>query len=275
MEKRITVETSELEDVYSILQNKGYTLDKINKEIDGEFRNHLYKGVSFPPCRFDRLKKLLDRDIEHQEIFFVNGKGITEQIKLGKNRDLAELFGILLGDGHLDKHSRDRGDRYISSYYVCVTLSTEEDKLISRTKELFRECLGEDPRVQDLNHASALNIKIYGKEVVQALEELGLKSGNKTENQVGVPSWIKDNKDFWKPCLRGLIDTDGSIYERQSGNRVVYFKNKSRPLLDDFEYLCERIGINVSRAGEDARQIAAQKQVEKFVTDIDPIKANN
>lgn len=237
MEKRIAVEKSELKLEYENLQEKGYTLDEISEEIEADFRNHLCKGTSFPPRRFDKLQKLVDQNIEHREVFFVNGKGVTKQIKLRRNKDLAELFGILLGDGHLDKHSRDRGDRYISSYYVCVTLNDEEQQLINRTKKLFRNCLDKKPKVQDLNHASAVNIKIYGKEVIEALEKLGLKSGNKTENQVEVPAWIMENRDFQRACLRGLIDTGGSIYERQTGNRVVYFKNKSIPLLEDFKFL--------------------------------------
>jgi len=116
-------------------------------------------------------------------------------------------------------------------------------------------------------------IRLYSKEVVNSLKKAGLRSGDKTENQVSVPPWIFEQEEFVVPCLRGLVDTDGSIYERKSGDIVVNFKNKSKPLLKDFKQLCSILNIETSSAGEDAVQIASQEDVQKFISRVEPLKA--
>lgn len=75
-------------------------------------------------------------------------------------------------------------------------------------------------------------------------------------------------------CLRGLVDTDGSVYRRsEDGYNIVYFKNRSLPLLEDFRELCDSIGVTTSGAGEYAVQVASQEEVERFLSKIDPIKS--
>lgn len=37
--------------------------------------------------------------------------------------------------------------------------------------------------------------------------------GSKFNQKVSVPDWIKNNKTFTTSCLRGLIETDGSVYK--------------------------------------------------------------
>lgn len=275
MERRIKVEEDILKTVYSDLKVRGFTLDEIGREIDTDFRNHLYKGTKFSKKSFEKLVSLYGKDIESREVFFVNGHGSKEKVKLTKDEELAELVGIILGGGHLERYSRDRGDRFVSNYYLSVTLHEDEEELQNRVKQMLEDCLARDPKEENLNEVNALNIKIYGKEVVEAMESIGLSAGNKVENQVSVPEWIKEDRDLTRACLRGLIDTDGSIYERKKGEKIVYFKNKSKPLLRDFSDMCNRFDIKVSRAGEYARQVAAQSHVEKFIDEIDPIKASN
>lgn len=273
MEERIQVKEENLQKVYSDLKGRGFTLDEINEEISAEFRNHLYKGTTFDEKVFEKLQKLYGKNIAHEKIFFVNGHGSKEKIGLIKNERLAELVGIILGDGHIDKHSRDRGDRFISNYYVSVTLHENEELIIQKVERLLSACLNRETKRETLKDIKAVNIKIYGKEVVEALESIDLEAGNKVEKQVSVPEWIKEERNLSKACLRGLIDTDGSIYERKEGERIVYFKNRSKPLLKDFSEMCEKFDIRVSRAGEDARQVAAQSHVERFIDLISPIKA--
>jgi len=38
------------------------------------------------------------------------------------------------------------------------------------------------------------------------------KNGSKERQQISVPSWIKNNKKYSTLCLRGLFETDGSVY---------------------------------------------------------------
>ena len=51
--------------------------------------------------------------------------------------------------------------------------------------------------------------------------------GSKIAQDVKVPTWIKERRDYVIPCLRGLIETDGSIYVDR-GYPMVMFANAFR-----------------------------------------------
>ncbi len=38
------------------------------------------------------------------------------------------------------------------------------------------------------------------------------KGGSKEKQQIAIPNWIKDDEKYLKLCLKGLFETDGSIY---------------------------------------------------------------
>lgn len=275
MNYRLSVNEEDLRNVYEELKERGYSLSQISDEIGSDFRNHLYKHTSFSEDSFRRLVFLYGDSIPSNKIWYVDGRGEVEELFLEKNRFLAEFVGMILGDGHIDSHSYDRGDRHVSSHYLSITLGSEEEKIIQRAKLLAEKCLNRSFNEEEFGHADAINLKIHGKEVVSALEGIGLSSGNKVENQVSIPQWIMNDKKFQKMCLKGLFDTDGSYYKRsEDGYRVASFKNRSRELLDRFVEICDSLNIGTSRAGQYSVQIAAQDEVKKFVEKVSPLKAS-
>ena len=92
------------------------------------------------------------------------------------------------------------------------------------------------------------------------------KTGDKVKNQVYVPLWIKKEKVWikynqleWiskiKPfviaCLRGLTDTDGSIYVDRFNKIIgIGFKNASLRLVKDFKSMCESLYIRTGKITE-------------------------
>lgn len=275
MKERISVDEEVMGEIYNELKARGFSLSEISDEIGSDFRNHLYKSTSFRPSAFQDLRSLYGKPIPSKKIKYLDGRGEVETLDLDKNRFLAEFVGMILGDGHIDKHSYDRGDRHVSSHYLCITLASYEREIIQRAKFLAKKCLERSFNEEKLSHADAVNLKIHGKMVVQAFEDIGLKSGNKVENQVGVPNWIMENREFQRKCLKGLFDTDGSYYKRsEDGYEIVYFKNKSDNLLDDFTKICNNLNIKTSKAGSNSVQVAAQEEVREFIDKISPIKAS-
>ena len=45
--------------------------------------------------------------------------------------------------------------------------------------------------------------------------------------------------------------------------------------MNDFKEMCEKLGIKCSNSGEFQVQVASQKEVEKFIKKVDPIKSEN
>ncbi|HVT01191.1 MAG TPA: hypothetical protein VHE53_03070 [Patescibacteria group bacterium] len=80
-----------------------------------------------------------------------------------------------------------------------------------------------------------VDIKINSKIVAEFMRGMGVVPNNKY-----VPDWIKTNKSFSNYCVRGLIDTEGSISfkhyksrKRESVYKQLNFRNYN-PLLMNF-----------------------------------------
>lgn len=141
---------------------------------------------------------------------------------------LAEFVGILLGDGG------------ISKYQIVVTLNSVTDREYSLyIVRLFEKLFNIVPSVNKIKKVLALNIVVSRANLVRfCVNKLGLKIGNKIKQQVDIPDWVKLNKQFSIACVRGLVDTDGSIFThryRVGGKRYGYKKldytSISKPLL--------------------------------------------
>lgn len=146
-----------------------------------------------------------------------------------KNILLAEFVGIVLGDGGLTRSQ------------CQITLHKYDDAeyaifVVDLIKGLF------DYKAMVIHRTSnALVIVITGVKFIEMMVDIGLKVGNKTVNQVGIPEWIIHDRDLLTACIRGLFDTDGGTIEhRHSIKNCVYhhfnlcFSNASEPLLTSF-----------------------------------------
>ena len=143
-----------------------------------------------------------------------------------KSKILSELIGIILGDGN------------VSNYFISITLNSKTDKEYSEwVGKVLIKLFNLIPKsvICDRN---VLQIIVYGVNLIEFIEILGLVKGNKIKQQVTVPDWIISNEGYSRSCLRGLIDTDGCVYfdKHRKGN-VLYnnicidFTNRSKPLL--------------------------------------------
>ena len=74
-------------------------------------------------------------------------------------------------------------------------------------------------------------------------ELLGWKSlGSKFRQSVDVPLWVKEDWEFSINCLRGMIETDGSIYIDR-GYPMVMFVNIIPQLIKSFEEMVSSLGF--------------------------------
>lgn len=157
------------------------------------------------------------------------------------SKNLAEFVGIVLGDGSITK------------YQVTFTFHSKDDKaysdfVINLTKKLFNVPVG----ICYDKRCKAISYIISRSELVRfCIEKLGLKKGNKVKQQVDVPNWIKQNKQYSIACTRGLIDTDGSIFTHNykvNGKLYSYkklsFTNLSKPLVIFVYKTMKNIGLN-------------------------------
>jgi len=197
-------------------------------------------------------------------------ENVEEELKLKKNNELAEMIGIALGDGSIPKNQNR----------LRVTLNkSEEPQYTQHVNDLMQKVLNKKPSIYEPKDADAIKLTISSKKLVEDLINNGLKPGDKKVNQVDVPQWIKQNKDYQKDCLRGLVDTDGSIHVHRANESIrIGFKNTSEPLMADFKEMCENNEIKTGKIypvkGENTYElhIESKKNVVKFINKIEPKK---
>lgn len=179
---------------------------------------------------------------------------ITEakQIRIPlKSKELAEFVGIILGDGSITKNQ------------IVITLHRNTDRkygkfVITLIKGLFRVPVG----IYKSKCFLADDYVISRTRLVRyCVERLGLKIGNKVKQQVDMPTWIKENKALSISALRGLVDTDGCVFDHKykvNGKKYVYkkitFSNSSLPLIDFVHSTLGLCGI-LSRRARQGKEI--------------------
>lgn len=179
-----------------------------------------------------------------------------------KSRALAEFVGIVLGDGG------------ISKYQLTITLNFKDDKnYIKFVVKLIKKLFSVNPSIYREEKKSIDNIVVSRIKLVKfCVEKLGLKIGNKIKQQIDIPNWIKRNKKFQIACIRGLVDTDGSIFTHNyKVNGKIYsykkidFSSSSYPLLNSVYLILKKLGLK-PRITRDNKKIRLEniKDVKKY-----------
>lgn len=190
---------------------------------------------------------------------------VCKDVKLpGPSAELAEFFGILLGDGSL-------GHRQVS-----ITLHRFDDKdFISYVAGLCSFLFGVQPAVLYHKNTVVSNIVISRTRLIAFLQQRGLLVGNKVKQQVGVPSWISEDSIFSRHCLRGLFDTDGCFYidKHRYKDKIYYncgmnFTNRSLPLLNFFKHRLEQHGFNPTQRTKYSVFLRKEKEIIRYFQEI-------
>ena len=151
------------------------------------------------------------------------------------NESLAEFIGVYLGDGTLSSHClRISGDRrYDSSYFEYIRKLVFD--LFNVSCKIYKDRVG-----------NAFYIVIFSKELCSFLrEKFFLKPGNKLKNNSLIPSQIIDSSSLALSCLRGLVDTDGSVTRRgrNGGEFSVSFFSANKNLLRQVKIISDKHGL--------------------------------
>jgi len=199
--------------------------------------------------------------------------GNTKQIKKSPySKKLAEIIGVILGDGSICAYKSYK----VGTYQIRIAGHSELDKdyLLYYIKPLFEKLFGVKVGVSYSKKSQCMWLIITGKNLVRLFESYGLANGNKIENNQGIPNWVQSNNEYLKECIRGLVDTDGSIYKMSNKDPKllrINFTNHCNKLLCNFFDSLWQLGYNPHKS---SRQVflSRKKEIKNFV---DIIKFHN
>lgn len=181
---------------------------------------------------------------------------IAKQIlysKLRRTNNLAELIGIILGDGNLYKHPRTENLR--------VICDSKDVYYINHITNLIEKTFNKKPAINKRKNENAIVVSIYQNNISN---RLNLPTGNKIRNNIGVPSWIISNKRYLVNCLKGLFETHGCFQEdKKNYAQYIELKNNCKKLREDVYNMLMRIGFN-PQFGRNYARLAKRDEVYKF-----------
>ncbi len=186
----------------------------------------------------------------------IHYRNIQYPVKLHKHysNKLAEFIGIMLGDGH------------ISHFQVTVTLGTKENEYVQYVSKLMNEIFNTKSRicVRKTGHQV---VYMGSVSAVKWLENMGL-THNKVKYQVDVPKWILAKDTYMKNAIRGLIDTDGSVYKLKFGVQIS-FCNSSQPLLETTRSMLIKLDFHPSKICNHKQfYLTKREDLQKFFKEI-------
>ncbi|MDP3731265.1 MAG: LAGLIDADG family homing endonuclease, partial [bacterium] len=140
------------------------------------------------------------------------------------------------GDGNLSKP----GPRAVRLRITC------DNKYPQLIKRIFKslQLLFPENKVGLVSRKEfhATDVSIYSNHL-ELLLGWSAKNGSKFIQNVSVPEWIKEKREYKINCLRGLIETDGSIYIDR-GYKMVNFTANIFKLSMDFNEMVLSLGFN-------------------------------
>jgi len=157
-----------------------------------------------------------------------------------KSALLAEFVGIVLGDGGLTQNQ------------LSITLNRTDDAGYAQfVIKLCHQLFGVHPAVYTRKDQNTLVIMISRVALIRFVTEtLGLVVGNKVKHQVAIPDWIMTKRVYQIACLRGLVDTDGSVFTHRytvKGKPYTYKKlsyaSASMPLKNGAHTIFKTLGM--------------------------------
>ncbi|PIY79050.1 MAG: hypothetical protein COY81_04800 [Candidatus Pacebacteria bacterium CG_4_10_14_0_8_um_filter_43_12] len=251
------------------LPSNAIVFDSVKQKSEAGKKGAIARNTIFPnPGTFESRRKGGLHSLKVHEL--LQDRFITKK-KLNVTKDsnkLAELIGVILGDGS------------VSKYQVRITLHNHEKTYSKHVSKLIKLVFLEEPSIGE--RKNIIDISISGKNIVTFLVKKGLFVGNKLKNNVSVPKWIKKQKNWIYSVLRGLFDTDGSIYldshyhgSKKYKSLCVAYTFYPTNLLTDAYLLLKLIGFHPTRGTKNRVMLRRREEVIQFFKKIKPANAKH
>lgn len=182
------------------------------------------------------------------------GKIKADYPVLSPGGDLAELIGVVLGDGNIQAFPRTER--------LLIFSNSNNPGFVARYARIVEEVFNKKPYVYKTKDKNCIRIGIYQKEISS---RLGVPTGARKELVLPVPEWILSNKEYIVRYLRGLYEAEGSVsHHPPTSTHKFAFSNLNQSLLKNVNDLMISLGFHPSK-GSKVVQISRKAEVEEAI----------
>jgi len=196
------------------------------------------------------------------------------------NENLAEVVGAFIGDGCLSTYNEGARRRTV----VLFTGSWKNDERYYRERiaPVIRETFGGHRKIYHRKDDNSIRYVLCDRRIIDFFVKLGMPVGLKG-NRLSIPEEILEDEKLTRACIRGIFNTDGSVYRRYSKKyasharayrnyAVIQFKMESRSVIRCLKSRLEGCGIRVNRITKvlncSVIRVTDQKSVHRFANEI-------
>ena len=142
------------------------------------------------------------------------GQIVSKTFKIPNVRTVlfAEFYGILLGDGCVYSN--------LSGFCISGNSVLDRDYIEYYVANLIFSLFGLKPNIYLSKKCKSIRCVLYSKAISKFLINYGFPVGKKKFGKPVIPKMFFSNPDMLKFCIRGINDTDGSVYP-QSNSKII------------------------------------------------------
>ena len=189
-------------------------------------------------------------------------------------KELAELVGILLGDGSIGVYKSIVNGKEKTQYRIKITLNAIKDAdYADYVSDLMQLVFGKRPIKTKRKFENTLDLCLFGRKHIELLLRIGMKLS---------PKWQRATipKQFFTPTLsklvlRGCIDTDGcvsNVYNNGIRYPRIELKICPSPMQSQLVNLLDFHGfkpqVTIMCGGEARVAICGLKKLQRWVNKI-------
>lgn len=162
---------------------------------------------------------------------------------LKKDRLLAELIGVILGDGNISEFPRTER--------LLIISNSNNAGFIKRYTNLVEKLFNKKAAVYQVRGTQTTRIGIYQKFIS---ERLGVPCGNRKDLRYRLPTWISVDRYNLLSWLRGLFEAEGLLsIHKPTYTYNFQFSNKNESLLNLVEKNLNSLGFHPERRKNSVR----------------------
>ncbi|QQG38671.1 MAG: hypothetical protein HYS32_03640 [Candidatus Woesearchaeota archaeon] len=197
------------------------------------------------------------------------------------NSDLAEFTGAMIGDGCISTWWSNSEKRYRKVALLTGHLKNDRHYYEKVIRPIIIKEFGIRGYIKERTKLNCLYL-VMSTNIFNFFKDLGFPIGKK--KNLKIPSKIMKDLELSKACVRGIFNTDGSIYRRYSKKYnkhprvydylVIQFKLNAKDVVHQIKLTLENLGIKTNKVIKDKKaytlRITNQEEIRSFMKIIKP-----
>ncbi len=187
------------------------------------------------------------------------------------NEEICEFIGAFIGDGFSGIYNRKK-----TQYLIGFVGHRELDK--EYFYHFLHPCIKRNfpftnPRLFYRESDNTIRIIMYSRKLFSFLKDLGFKGGKKSDTVI-IPAIIAKNDKFLCATLRGIFNTDGSVFfDKRPAYKDLYpridLHLENKRLISQIYSLLKKLGIKATITTNQSKiQINGKKNIASFLNKV-------